>query len=76
MKTVFRIFFPRMLAKLRPLQRFLTSLPLGAQTRLTSHASSGLALSGCWRRTGPKRLCWLASCSPTSYSTASRSRMT
>ncbi len=31
MKTVFRIFFPRMLAKLRPLERFLTSLPLGAQ---------------------------------------------
>ncbi|MER9236583.1 methyltransferase domain-containing protein [Mesorhizobium sp. M0622] len=28
---VYRIFFPRLLARLRPLERFLTSLPLGAQ---------------------------------------------
>lgn len=31
MQTVFRIFFPRALARLRPFERFLTSIPLGAQ---------------------------------------------
>jgi ubiquinone/menaquinone biosynthesis C-methylase UbiE len=30
-KTVYRIFFPRFLAKLRPLERYLAGLPIGAQ---------------------------------------------
>ncbi len=30
-ETRFRLFFPRFLAKLRPLERYLTGLPLGAQ---------------------------------------------
>jgi ubiquinone/menaquinone biosynthesis C-methylase UbiE len=30
-EVVYRIFFPRVLAKLRPLERFLTRIPLGAQ---------------------------------------------
>jgi SAM-dependent methyltransferase len=30
----YRLFFPRALAKLRPLERYLTGLPLGAQYRL------------------------------------------
>ena len=28
---VYRIFFPRLLARLRPLERFLTKIPVGAQ---------------------------------------------
>jgi len=30
-KTVYRLFFPRFLAKLRPLERYLTNVPMGAQ---------------------------------------------
>jgi ubiquinone/menaquinone biosynthesis C-methylase UbiE len=30
-KTVYRVFFPRFLAKLRPLERYLTKVPMGAQ---------------------------------------------
>lgn len=30
-KTVYRIFFPRFLAKLRPLERYLAGVPMGAQ---------------------------------------------
>ena len=30
-KTVYRLFFPRFLAKLRPLERYLTKVPMGAQ---------------------------------------------
>ncbi|TJW22620.1 MAG: class I SAM-dependent methyltransferase, partial [Mesorhizobium sp.] len=29
--VVYRIFFPRVLARLRPLERFLTRMPMGAQ---------------------------------------------
>ncbi|RUZ70265.1 class I SAM-dependent methyltransferase, partial [Mesorhizobium sp. M7A.F.Ca.US.007.01.1.1] len=30
-RIVYRIFFPRMLARLRPFERFLTKVPVGAQ---------------------------------------------
>lgn len=36
LRCEYRIFFPRMLARLRPLERLLTSVPLGAQYSLSS----------------------------------------
>ena len=48
----FRFYFPRWLRPLRPLERFLTRLPLGAQYQVLAKKSS-VSKAGAGNRSGP-----------------------